>query len=55
MPLAIDIPSVLFMAVLLVVPLAVVRGPLGIFRNNRELDISASWGRQVFGRRWKKS
>jgi hypothetical protein len=52
--LAIDVPSVIFIAVLGVVALAVVRGFWGIFRDDRQLDISTSWGRQLFGR-WKKS
>jgi hypothetical protein len=42
MMLANDIPSVVFVAVL----------AWGIFRNDRQLDTSASWGRQLFGR-WK--
>jgi hypothetical protein len=54
MMLAIDIPSVVFVAVLGVVVLAVVRGLWGIFRDDRQLDTSASLGRQIFGR-WKKS
>jgi hypothetical protein len=52
MTLATDIPSVVFVAVLAVVVLAVIRGVWGIFRNDRQLDTSASWGRQLFGR-WK--
>jgi hypothetical protein len=42
----------MFVAVLAVVVLAVIRGVWGIFRNDRQLDTSASWGRQLFGR-WK--
>lgn len=50
--LAIDVPSVIFVAVLALVALAVIRGAWGIFRNERQLDTSASLGRQLFGR-WK--
>jgi hypothetical protein len=53
-PLFLDIPSAIFIGVLIVVALAVVRGLWGILRGNTELDTSASWGRQIFGR-WKKS
>jgi hypothetical protein len=48
----IDVPSVIFIAVVAVVAVAVVRGVWGIFRDDRQLDTSASWGRQLFGR-WK--
>jgi hypothetical protein len=48
-----DIPSLVFIAVLGVVALAVVRGIWGPFWGVRELDTSTSWGRQLFGRRKK--
>ena len=54
MPLAIDTPAVIFVVVLGVVAVAVIRGLWGIFRNDRQLDTSASMGRQIFGR-WKKN
>ena len=47
-----DIPSLVFIAVLGVVVLAVLRGLWGLFWGDRQLDTSASWGRQLFGR-WK--
>jgi hypothetical protein len=49
-----DIPSLIFIAVLAVVALAILRGLWGFFRGDRQLDTSASMGRQLFGR-WKKS
>ena len=54
MALAIDTPAVIFVVVVGVVAVAVIRGLWGIFRGDRELDTSASMGRQIFGR-WKKS
>jgi hypothetical protein len=53
MTLAVDIPSVIFVAVLAVVVLAVLRGVWGIWRDDRQFDTSTSLGRQLFGR-WKK-
>jgi hypothetical protein len=53
-PLSIDIASSVFIAVLAVVAIAVIRGVWRIFRDDTELDTSASWGRQVFGRRKKQ-
>jgi len=47
----IDVPSLIFIAVLAVVAVAVVRGIWAIFRDDRQLDTSTSWGRQLFGRR----
>ena len=53
MTIVVDTSSVIFVAVLAVVVLAVLMGVWGIWRNNRQLDTSMSFGRQLFGRRKK--
>jgi hypothetical protein len=52
-PLAIDIPSAIFIVVVAVLALAVIRGLWRLFRGDTELDTSESLGRQIFGRRKK--